>query len=430
MEDLDLSVVDHESFYRDNSTKIDARSFSEVKNTFLQYLSDEGCPTNIKVGIGEWFFRTVYMFFKLRGPDKLEVCEKLYSPIQNTKEIKPKSLYLNYTDMEASSLLCLYFFFHRFEESYFIVQLLNDANLLKGYLLNANLDDEELKDHFLEWIKHPDAKDDQQSNILDILLKYFPNDPEVKRVYRKLRFGGGVKDIGNDAQTVHDVDISEATIKAATELFQWGKQHPIVLNPGQTITQWAVEYVMSLLGQDPLFILECVFTRTAIDKTSFNGFDIGDIFFTTLAFVQTLPLANQADVLQILMEEMDEGKDYCASGYIARCITSLQGQSDRFQMTIPFSKSLNMIITSKLSLGMIHVDEDVIAGITDAEHRPAYLRYVENTVNEVLPALVREHGVEKLSCISGVLSDITDSVWTFSGTHPYRVFRSDEEKLV
>lgn len=417
-------------FYLKNCTSVDFKTFSSVKNKVLEYLADEDCPDETKIIFGTWLFKKIYMMFKFRGSDKDSVCKDLIPPVERSQNVISKGEYLQFHDLEAVSKMALYFYLHRFDnqDKFFILQLLNDAELIKGYLQNSNIKDDELIEHFLRWIELSQIEE-QKSNILDILLRYYPKNENVKNVYEKMRFEGGSKDLYNDRQNVHDEEITLEVSRVAQELMQWGYEHsfsdtrncPICeeIKPGKEtkISDWGRGYLCSKYPEDKRDIIECVITRCCIDTSSFQGsgktpatFTIADIFYTLLNYIRHNPI-DEDSLLSILIEEMDAMKELCASGYIARCMTVLQGQDPdgKFDIKLSFKRKLYAILSSRIGKDMRETaDENVSLGTMSPDHAHYYISFIERTVNKYLPSLLIENPTEDFSrCISKVLEDIS-----------------------
>jgi len=399
---------------------VDFKTFSGVKAQILKYLKDPKCPTETKLLFGTFLLKTIYMMYKFRGPDKTELTDSLIKPITECKNVIPKGEYLKYHDVEAMSLIALHFYLNRFKDrdAFFILQLLNDTQLIKGYLQRSDINDEELLDHFLSWVERAPVNE-QRSNILDVLLRYYPKDKRVIELHEEMRFGGkGRKDVYADDQNVHDDDISEAVLNAAENLMDWGEDtsHQINIEPPAGPGDWARGVLFSHFeDHKQRQIIECCLQRCAIDTTSFgSGFTIADIFFTTLKYITLSP--SPESIYPIFMEEMDNMKELCASGYIARCVTALQGQNENgdFDIVIPFSKKLHALLSMKISNEMERANENVVLGTYDPEFKQYFLEYVCSVVNFHLHSIIEENGVKDIAeNISSVLEKITDSKWNF-----------------
>lgn len=409
-------------WFQANCNSVDFRTFSSVKNQVLKYLNDSRCPVETKLLFGTFLLKTIYMMYKFRGPDKTDVVNSLIKPIEICKNVISKGKYLHYHDAEASSMIALHFYLNRFKEkdTFFILQLMNDVQLVKNYLQRGDINDEELLEHFLSWVERSPV-DEQRSNILDVLLRHYPKDMRVIALHKKMQFGENARtDVYNDAQNVHDEEISAAVLNAAENLMDWGEEHPLNLPPSVTgenpVMAWA-EGILYSQFHDPKErqIIECCMKRCAIDTTCFGtGFNIADIFYTTLHYITLSP--NSASIYPIFMEEMDNMKELCSSGYVARCMTALQGQeeSGAFDIVIPFSKKLHALISMKLA-EMDDASENVVLGTYDPEFRKYYLEYVCSKVNKYLPHVIESNDLKDVvENITEVLHKLTESEWTFN----------------
>jgi hypothetical protein len=435
-------------FYNEMCRSIDFRYFSGIKDQALEYLDDERCPAEVKSLLGTWLFKEIWMMFKLRGQDKIDVCEKLEPAIEDIRDILPKGEYLKYHDMEALSVIALHFYLERFDDHdrYFILQMLNDVQLVKGYLSTAAVKDEDLKNHFLDWIEKSNVYE-QKSNLLDVLLKYYPKDQRVVDVHQKMRFSGNRKDVYSDSQNVHDEEITIEVMKAATELIEWGYENPIDPPPPPPagIRGWAEGILLRVAEKKDRDIIKCVLDRCSLDTETFclpddyydDGdarderseqregskkicFTIADVLYTTLNYIIKIPHSD--DVLRILIAEMHDRAELCASGYIASCITALQGQEpiegEEYalgQMEFSYEKSLHAILSYKIFSGFDKInDPDITLGMIDDENLEAkekYLNFVCRVANEQIPAILSDGTISKKEleeCIVRVMEKITD----------------------
>lgn len=432
-------------FYDENCRSIDFKTFQEVRDQVLEYLDDDQCPANVKSLFGTWLFRDLYMIYKIRGEEEKKVlCDQLEPAIEKIRDVVTKGAYLRYHDLEALSIIALYFYFQRFgssragdEDKFFILQMLNDVQLIKGYLQNAGIKDSQLVEHFLEWIGRITVFE-QRSNLLDVLLKYYPNDPRVKAVHQQMRFGSGCKkDLFSDEQNVHDEEIEEEVLCAATELYEWGADNPIAdqdhpFPPGTTIADWARGklYMVAKTKEDKS-IVRCVLERCVIDTETFclpetyedprPSFSIADIFYTTIHYLTLTP--SPIDGLKILLAEMYKMGELCSSGYIARCITAIQGQYLKegvgegigteedpiCQIELSEEKSLHAILSYKIFSGLDkEEDPEISLGMIDPVYREKYVGYVCRVVNSCIVEIIREKGQKLNECVPRVMEKITD----------------------
>ena len=220
---------DYQQFYLSNCRKIDFGKFAGVKSKIKKFLRDDNCPPEMKILFGEYFFKKIYMNYKPNSRDK----EKLYLPlipaIEKCENTIIKGEYLHFHDYEVLSELAFNFYTKPFtnKQKFFILQMLNDIQLVKNYVQNPNISDEGMKNHFIKWLKSSPMFI-QQSNLLDVLLKYYPGDEEVLEIYNDMRFnndngmsGGGRGTLYQDEQNVHDEDINESVLQAVGKLLEW-----------------------------------------------------------------------------------------------------------------------------------------------------------------------------------------------------------------
>lgn len=403
-------MTDYSKFYEENCFSLDAKTFSEIKSQIIEYIKDDDCPSDVKIMFGDWLFRKIYMNYKPPSTTRKEVCSDLIGAVDNCDKIVVKSEYLKFHDTIAMSLIAKHFYSNRFsdKDKYFILQLLNDTQLIKNYLQDSSFEGDDLKNHFLSWISEVPIFE-QRSNILDVLLKHFPSDPRVKAVYEEMRWGGenSPGSIYRDEQNVHDVSVQQSVTGAANALLMWHKQ---IIEAGRNLFDMSEagnaggpSSVLTLAGiyltdlyknNTDKKIAEAIIERTKIDTTQFIGsdysFTIGDVLIALLHYIE---FSEAKEVLtDILLEEMKEMVELCSSGYVARFINVIQGFDERFVVTISPEKQLYAVISHALSTGLEKAPDNVIAGSIDTEHKDEYLSFVSRVINDQMSRMVSDYG--------------------------------------
>jgi hypothetical protein len=340
--------------------------------------------------------------------------------IRDVKDVISKSIYLHYRDVNALATLAEYFYFRRFAEKdkYFIIQLINDTQLIKYTLQNSKVGSEEMKTHFVSWL-NASPLFEQKSNILDVLLLNYKNDTEVQAIYKNMRWGGKKgRGIGDDDQSAHDEDITEASLIAAENLIAWGKKNSLELDPHEfkNPREWSKSYLYSKFkGQKERTVIDKIIERCAVDTTLFgSGFSIGDIFYTTLNYIRTSK-TKEKNLLAILMDEMVSMADLCTSGYVNRFITALQGTDPAFSVNVSEKKRLLTIISYKIQKDSVSMSDNASLGTIDPKYKRDYLTFVQDCVNKHLAEILDSTDEKIVSeCISEVLSSITEhKFWTY-----------------
>jgi hypothetical protein len=253
----------------------------------------------------------------------------------------------------------------------------------------------------------------------------------VVELHEEMKFGSSQrKDVYVDDQNVHDEEIWDSVLNSAENLMKWGADHKI---EEENPSAWAKGLLFHRFS-DPKqrAIIECCLERCCIDTTTFgSGFTIADVFFTTLNYITLSPTSE--DNYPIFMEEMDNMKELCSSGYVARCINALQGQdeSGKFEIKISFSKKLHSLISMRISNEMErYSNENVILGTYDPNFRHYFLDYILSIVNAYIPFLIKENCLQDVEeNICSVLKKITESEWMFNKdneTVEYKLIKTEE----
>lgn len=367
----------------------------------LKIIDDPSLPNEIKALIGEWLFRRIYIVYKIRDPaEKKDMALKFEKPIRNTTNRLIKSKYLHYNDMQATGHLALRFYRDRFQpvDDNFILQLLNDTELVKGYLQDPSITDAELLDHFVEWIATAKTLD-QASNILDVALRYYSREPRVIEAYERLRYGEKTtRNLYTDAQNVHDEEIISTTIRAALALVDMTKQHAHVASksPPDYVRKNLVQHAPARYLDAVDAILERIHmdTTTFRPKDSLRSFNLFDVLLATILYIEHSPIATL--LYEVLYEEMDAGKTLCASGFVARFINALQGDPDlppSIRVTISSHKRIEAIITQRMSKCVVSAKEEVCLGTVDDRYRKEYLLFLRDIANTALPDIIGTEGL-------------------------------------
>ncbi len=380
-------------FYQANCQSINAMTFSEVKKDALQMLKDPKAPVEVKIMLGDWLFRKISRCFHMTEELLEETCGDLVSPIDKCQNTIIKSEYLQFTNIDSINNIALHFYLNRFthRDKFFILQMLNDTQLVKNYVQDARITVDGLREHFLEWLKSSSVFE-QQSCLLDTLLKFYGSDQEVIQVYNKMRWGKN-KERGTlyeDEQNVHDEGFKQSSLDAAEKLLEWHSVAPIEPPPGVKFRDFITGMLYPLYSSNEKPTIDCVVERMCIDTTYFgDGFTISELFLAILSYI--LRSKHKKELLKRLLEEMDEMQILCSSGYITRLMNVLQGFDDgEYTVTISFDKQLYAVISKKILDSMETANEQVIEG--SIEINDVYLNHICNVVNGILPQLIDDYG--------------------------------------
>ena len=293
-------------FYQDNCQSVNAMIFSDVKKDALQMLKDPNCLVEVKIMLGNWLFRKVARYFHMTEDLLEQTCGDLSLPIDKCQNTILKSEYLQYTNIDSINNLALNFYLNRFtnKDKFFILQMLNDTRLVKNYVKDTRITDAGMRQHFLEWLKKSNVFE-QQSNLLDVLLKYYGSDPDVAHVYNKMRWGKN-KEKGTlyeDEQNVHDEEVRQSSLDAAEKLMERDIVDPIKSPPGIKFRDFITGMLYPFYSEEEKPIIDCVVERMCIDHTYFgDGFTISDLFLALLNYIRKSK--HMKELLKRLMEEM------------------------------------------------------------------------------------------------------------------------------
>ena len=366
------------------NTRTFKKDLEEVKATVV----NKNTPNKLKLILGEWMFKKIYIYCKMRNENITDVTTSITQATKETINIVLKGLYIQYHNIDALRKIAECFFFDRFDEEYFILQMLNDVQLIQ----TTPYDD--ILSHFVKWIKRSDTLE-QQSNLLDVLLRYFSHEKEVKEIYRKMRFG--VKDktvvnLYNDDQNAHDKDITAATMVCAHKLLKWRKDHQYVDEKAEfkPREEWIEESEFVFDKLKGIKHSEEIITRAKIDNTVFQEFTIMDLLLATVRYMFESPRASE--LFNRLEEEFIEMNGLCSSGYITRFINAFHGLDEEFTTVLPFKKQLQSVVCNKMVHAFQSASPEQVSGSYSDENKEDYLELVEFTINDSLPQMFIDYG--------------------------------------
>jgi hypothetical protein len=380
------------------SSYVDSSKFRIQKEEIIKILSETDCPSDVRIIICNWFFRTVFRLYKPTSEDLKKIFPHAKSAHFRAKNIIAKGTYLNYLDQTTTTKLAKYFYKKRFGgDKYFVLQLSNDVTLAKNIFNDPKFTDEKLIKHFIKWIKSTPI-DTQQANLLDVLLLNYKNDHRVQDIFKNLSFDSEYdKGLYGNKQSAHDEEVSASALVAAENVMLWYSKNRV---PDEIINElykgnwssWVTTHLMKtkmFKSQEDQKTLKAIEVRMAIDHTTFGNklrpFTILDFVVATLKYV--FDLKDPSGLYSTIYEEFTEMRELCSSGYIERCVTILQGFNDEFDIKISEQKRLFSAISSKLAPIMSKAPEDVQLGSCDPGNSKQYLLYLESRVNEILPTI-------------------------------------------
>ncbi len=391
-------------YYNNNCKSIDFQSFQKVKRTVQQHILDDKCPAEMKVMFGEYFFTKIWQLYKLPEKDKDKIIPKITDAIEVVQNIVSKGEYLKFLDEEALRIISEHFYIERFNAKYFVLQMINDTQLLKRSILNPKFTDEELCQHFVSWINRTKLFE-QKSNLLDVILRYFPKNKEVLDIYDDMKFGGKKnKSLYSNAQNAHHNDVKDSTLKSAFALLCWDEEVGSLEIPPMTTfrcyAEWILENVPLKKGDADK--VKCVVERMCIDTTYFSyqedkdggkskTFSISEIFLAVANYIGKS--AHKKDLKIILMEEIREMADLCSSGYISRFISILSGYDDRFAITVSPLVQLNAVVSNRIQMSLENASEEVILASLE-EDKTLFMDFIDVVVRKHMDDWCKDYGKE------------------------------------
>lgn len=388
----------YENYVHNNCFSICFKEFSSVKDTLFNFMFDTRCPPQVKIFIGKYFFIKVYSLYRVPEDVKTKIINALKPLIANEKNIIIKGDYIKYLDDDALIQLCQHFFENRFQDkdTYFILQLLNDQTLIKIH--QTLYSEEQMLEHFIHWIDNCKVFE-QKSNLLDVLLRFFSNDPDVREIHEEMKWGpsGKKTSIYGNEQNAHDEEIQASCVEVAEKLITRYRIElekippPTSATPTPDPADEAEAFITSFAKKSQYNIIKTVITRAKIDNTTFgSGFQIRDVLFALLDYIKSSK--HKKTIMPILIEEMDAMKDLCSSGYIARFVNVLQGFDPEYSVKISFKKQLNAVLCSKLARDMEFASEHAVAGSFDPIYKNDYINFVIQVVNKHISTMIADYG--------------------------------------
>jgi len=380
---------------------LDTVKFKETFKKIKEYFVKDETDFKVIFGVGNWLFKQIAYNVRINPEDRNLFVEKLKLDIPLCADNVLRSLYLKYTNETVLFTLTKHFYRNRVLNN-FLIQMLNDATLCNDNLL-------EMKTHFVNWFRN--IRDHmQKSNLMDILLRYYGNDPEIVQLSNDFRFEqnriapiqGRGHTVYDDGQNVHDHNINKNTIAIAIKLISL---YETLLNEE--------EIKLYLTGKNMYDDnAESVLRRCQIDGHTFTSgdgrFKMIDLLAALIQYIKTSK--HESDLLQRLKEEFCEMAGYCATGHIARFVNVLQGYDERFSVRINFCDQLYSVISTLLAQKIQKASENVILGTYDPDFKAEYLNFIAETVNSHLDTLYKDYG------INDVTNNICDACEKFTHT--------------
>jgi hypothetical protein len=399
-------------------------TLSRVKDVFR----DVSSPNIIIFILASWLFRKIHIYYKPTKVDHSLYLEHLLPRINNEQNPVIKGTYLKYHNYLMLKDLTEHFYFNRFASEFFIIQMLNDVELIQSVKLS-----EGMREHFIEWIRKASTYS-QQCNLLDVLLRYYRQDPVVIAIRNKMEHGSPPlekeeshvppmlekKQIANlytNNQNAHDEDITDETLLAFNRLFKWYHKHPFISEEERQLYSFG-EYEKMVEAIKHLTNASEVIERAKIDTTVFQTSDYRFIIMDALiALVRLIDLSpHKSSLLKRLEEEFADMTGLCPSGYINRFINTLQGYHEEYSIKIPFSKQLQAILSYKLGLAIQTASDFEIEGSYDQEHKHLYLAMVEKVINKEIPMLRHTYGENDVdSSIEKVVTNFINHPCHYAG---------------
>lgn len=393
---------------------VDTRYFASNLKVIKEQIADPNCPHPIVLMVGYWLFNKIYTLYKVKKPERPWYSKILIPAIEKEQfNIISKSNYLRYLDGGMMAFLAEHFYFHRFPSQFFLLQMFNDVTLIQ-----YGREEEEMKSHFLGWIRKAPTYL-QQCNLLDVLIRYFPKDPDVKKVRAEMEEGrlnqeqkdDKPRNLYTNEQNAHDEDISEATLLAVDKLLAWHKKNPFI-DPNDVQPDGPSEYDMMYQCISRFPLSENILVRAKIDTTAFPTENFSPhIMDVLIALVRWIEQSESKEELyKRLIEEFAGMDGLCSSGYINRFISVLQGFSEEYTVTIPFAKQLQARLTHEISKQMNSASDLEMEGSYDPKHRSHYLGFLARVFNACLPAVIQDYGAEDVEKdLAGVVEKIAGS---------------------
>lgn len=405
-------------YYKENCKEISSLTFGKIKENALNFITDSNTTPTGVVLFSEWLFNKIYYIWKVPETIKKDIFKNIIWGIENCKSIPIKMGYLQWRDVDFIQMVMHYFYQNRFDSSLFIEQMLNDSNLLRW---SQNLvDEKELLRHFLSWIIAAPTFE-QKSNLLDVLLRFFPNDQDVQSVYKSMMKGDTLY---NNEQSAHDEDLQVSVKKVLKDLYFWMEEHKVYkASDGLTRSEWTMKSLSDFATGQDVKVIRGIGQRLAIDKTTFEirddtnrpiNIDASEVLFMLVNYIMSFGAPEFTEIrknmMKSLLEEMREAVELCISGYVMRFVNSIQGYGEMFQIKIPFRKQLHAKLNYDISNKMRELPEtsNAILGTYDDEFKDEYFKFILGAVD--IKALIEQYGsLDVTNVLPCVLNTITDS---------------------
>jgi len=364
-------------------------TFSKNYPVLKKSLFSKSVKPATRIAIGTYFFRKIYYYFKPSSEDRDRMIKAVISAIEESNNIIVKAKYLEYSCPHALRDVCTHFYKHRFPKVFFLLQMMNDQSLISMY------DISEMEEHFVRWIREEDLTFEQKSNLLDVLLRYFPKNADLKKIRDDLS-GGSNLSFYENKQNAHDEVLNQETIQKALLLFQdTTKYHKADSNPYKEMPELLEEWY----GKSD--VLDGILTRTKIDNTQFGDpdirmFSISSLLYEILLFIQNAEPDLRENLKRRLFEEFEDVGGLCSTAYVMRFMNIFRGYVEKYEANIDFKDQLfskvSIIVSEHFLRKGDRVPEEVVFGTYDPEYKNAYVNYVLELIRDHIPALCADYG--------------------------------------
>lgn len=243
---------------------------------------------------------------------------------------------------------------------------------------------------------------------------------ERKQPLPRLPLNNTIKAIFDDSQSVHNTDINNSVLNAASYLVSITEELSLPPRPEETeekYIQRVLEYKDAICKDISIELVKAqphkenvIKTACEYMRTSVGGFGRNITLFDTFLAVWfwIIKQKDREELEKRLCEEMQGMKGMCSTGHLARLINVLQGFTDDPKLAIKISdreQCKNVVVFYLTKCLQNCTDDRVSDGMLD--HNDEYVKFIRTKISEKLLEWKKDY--------EGILKFLPDIVNNFAG---------------
>lgn len=211
--------------------------------------------------------------------------------------------------------------------------------------------------------------------------------------------------IYSDSQNVHNSTLNKSVISVAKTLVKTYKE---IIEADEKNVFENILNELVLLYPDKKKIITQGFQFISESVFKIDEITLPKLLIAIWLFI--INSTNKKDLECRLLEELNEMKGKCTTGYIARLVNVIQGYTDdkNLQIRISDKDQCRAVVRSYLMKKLSECqDEKIIDTLTENADNPEYIRFIRKVVSERLIVWKQDYGEESLELIGLIINEFT-----------------------